>query len=74
MSFESIRVPLEAEDAARLAAFRPEQREALVRTLTAVTRAYLHPRRSMDEILAESGARARAAGLTQQKLDELLSD
>jgi hypothetical protein len=74
MSSESIRIPLQADDAERFATIRPEQRDALIRTLAAVTHAYLQRPRTMKEILDESAAAATAAGLTESKLNELLRE
>ena len=74
MNSESIQIPLRRDDATRLAQIGPEQREALVRTLAAVTHAYLQPKRTMDDILADSVSRAKAAGLTEKTLEDLLRD
>ncbi len=68
----TVRVP---SDVARLYEdASPEERQKLDALISIWLRQVEHPQRTLEEVMEDASAQARAAGLTPEKLRELLDE
>jgi hypothetical protein len=75
VSHRAIQLSLQQDDAAAFDAFPPSAKAALVNLLQRITHSLLQKDpRSLEQIMDDVSTKAEAAGLTEERLRELLSE